>query len=189
MNSKTLTKRQKISGIIITLPFLIAVVLLIIGLFTLDNIYLERQFSISFIAIAILSFLHLIFILILIKFDKIEIEMPKPILKKIFSIFIYLFLLFLSSLLLEMGLKMNLNNWLKNGNELKIELMVIEKNISRGKSTDYYVIFNSSNGILKNKVKRKKFEAFSIGEKYQANVNKGYFDGYFLTEPMNRIKQ
>ncbi len=188
MNRKNLTNKQNFSTIIITLPFLCAIILLIISIFTLDDIFLEKKFSINFITIATLSFIHLSSILILKNFNKIEIDIPKPLIKKIFSIFGYVLLLFLSNLLLEMGLRMNLNNWLKNDNIESIDLIVVDKYISRGKATDYYVIFNSSKGELRNKVKRKKFESFSIGEKYQANVKEGYFDGYFLTEPMNRIK-
>lgn len=187
MNGKTLTKRQKQSGIIITIPFLLAVTLLIIGLFSLDDKYLEKSFSINFIAIAIFMLVHISVILILKRFDKIDIELPKTLLKKVFSILGLLVLCFLSNLLLEMGLRMNLNNWLKNDSIEKIELVVIDKYVSHGKSTDYYVIFNSSNGKLKNKVRRRIYNDFSIGEKYQASVNEGYFDGYFLTEPMNRI--
>ena len=187
MNGKTFNKRQKISGIILTLPFLIAVIFLIFGLFTLDDIYLEKGFSINFIAIAALIFVHISTIIILIRFDKIDLELPKTLLKKVFSILGLLVLAFLSNLLLEMGLRMNLNNWLKNDNVEKIELIVIDKYISHGKATDCYIIFNSSKGKLKNKVGGKKYKAFSIGEIYQASVNEGYFDGYFLTEPMNRI--
>ena len=187
MNGSTLTKRQKFSGIIITIPFLCAVTLLIIGLFTLDDKYLEKGFSINFIAIAIFMLVHISTILILERFDKIDIELPKSLLKKVFSIFGLLILIFLSNLLLEMGLRMNLNNWLKNENVEKIELIVIDKYVSHSKTTDYYIIFNSSNGKLKNKVGGKKYKAFSIGEIYQASVKEGYFDGYFLTEPLNRI--
>jgi hypothetical protein len=187
MNGKTLTKRQKFSGIIITIPFLCAVTLLIIGLFTLDDKYLQNNFSISFIAIAIFMLVHISTILILKRFDKIDIELPKTLLKKVFSILGLLVLFFLSNLLLEMGLRMNLNNWLKKDNVEKIELIVIDKKVSQGRATDYYIIFNSSNGKLKNKVGGKKYRTFSIGEKYQASVKEGYFDGYFLIEPMNRI--
>lgn len=185
MNGNTI--RQKISGIIITIPFLCAVALLIIGLFTLGDKYLEKSFRINFIAIAIFMFVHISTILILKKFDKIEIELPKTLLKKVFSILGLLVLIFLSNLLLEMGLRMNLNNWLKNDSEGKIELIVIDKYVSHGKATDFYIIFNSNKGKLKNKVGRKKYNAFSIGEIYQASVKEGYFDGYFLTEPMNRV--
>lgn len=187
MNSKTLNKRQNFFGIIITIPFLCAVTLLIIGLFTLDDKYLEKGFNINFIAIAIFMVIHISTILILERFDKIKIELPKSLLKKVFSIFVLLLLIFLSNLLLEMGLRMNLNNWLKNDNVEKIELIVIDKYVSHGKATDYYIIFNSSKGKLKNKVRGKKYEAFSIGEIYQASVKDGYFDGYFLTEPLNKI--
>ena len=187
MKSKTVTRRQKVSAIIITFPLLLAITLLLIGLFTLDNIYLEKGFSINLTAITTLSITHIISIIILIKLDKIDIDLPISKLKKVISIFGLLILSFLFSFLLEMALRMNLNYWFKNSIVEKIELVVIDKNISHGKATDYYIIFNSSSGRLKNKVKRRNYESFSIGEKYNATVNKGFFEGYFLTKPMNKI--
>ena len=186
-NGKTTTKRQTFSAIIITLPFVCAVIFLIIGLFTLDDISLEKGFSINFITNATLALFHIISIIILIRLDKIDIDLPKSLFKKAFSVFGLFILILLSNFLLEMGLRMNLNYWLKSNSVEKIELKVIDKNVSHGKATDYYIIFNSSHGELKNKVRRKKFESFSIGEKYKASVNKGFFEGYFLTEPMNKI--
>lgn len=188
MKGKTATRRQKVSVIILTLPFLCAVTLLIIGLLTLDEIYLDKGFSVNFTAITLLSITHIISIIILIRLDKIEIDLPISKFKKAFSIIGLVILTFLFSLLLEMGLRMNLNYWLKDNTVEKIELIVIDKNISHGKATDYYIIFDSNYGRLKNKVRRRKYESFSIGEKYKATVNKGFFEGYFLTEPFNKIK-
>lgn len=187
MKDKTATRRQKVSAIIITLPFLLAVTLLIIGLFTLDDIYLDKGFSINLSAITTLSITHIISIIILIRLDKIDIALPISKFKKAFSIIGLVILSFLFSFLLEMGLRMNLNYWFKSGVVEKIDLVVIDKNISHGKATDYYIFFNSNNGRLKNKVKRRNYESFSIGEKYKASVNEGFIDGYFLTEPMYRI--
>jgi hypothetical protein len=189
MNNKTTSKKQIFSAIIITLPFLLAVVLLIIGLYTLDDIFLEKDFSLNFKAITILAFLHIVSIIILKRYDKIiiDINLPKSFLKKVFTVFVLFILVILFNFLLEMGLRKNLNYWFKRDTVENIKLIVIDKNISHGKATDYYVIFNSGYGILKNKVKRKNFESFSIGEKYKASVNKGFFEGYFLTEPMNRM--
>lgn len=189
MKRKTATRRQKVSAIIITLPFLLAITLLLVGLFTLDNIYLEKSFSINLIAITALSITHIISIIILIKLDKIDIDLPISKFKKVISIFGFLILSFLFCFLLEMGLRMNLNYWFKNSDLEKIDLIVIDKNISREKATDYYIIFNSNYGRLKNKVKRRNYESFSIGEKYNATVNKGFFEGYFLTKPMNKINE
>ena len=189
MNNKTTSKKQIFSAIIITLPFLLAVVLLIIGLYTLDDIFLEKNFSLNFKAITILSVIHIVSIIILKRYDKIiiDINLPKAFLKKVLTVFVIFILVILSNFLLEMGLQKNLNYWLKRDTVENIKLIVIDKNISHGKATDYYVIFNSSDGILKNKVKRKNFESFSIGEKYKASVNKGFFEGYFLKKPMNRM--
>ena len=186
MKGKTVTRRQKISAIIITLPFLCAVTLLIIGLFTLDDIYLEKGFSVNFTAITTLAITHIVSIIILKRLDKIDIDLPISNFKKTFSIIGYVILIFLFSFLLEMGLRMNLNYWLKGNTVEKIELIVIDKNISHGKATDYYIVFNSNYGRLKNKVRRRKYESFTIGEKYKALVNKGFFEGFFLTEPLNK---
>lgn len=86
-----------------------------------------------------------------------------------------------------MGLRMNLNYWLKDKTVEIIELQVIDKNISYEKATDYYIVFNSNYGRLKNKVSRRNYKSFLIGEKYKASVNKGFIEGYFLTEPFNKI--
>jgi hypothetical protein len=187
MKGKTVTRRQKVSGIILTLPFICAVTLLIIGLFTLDDIYLDKGFSVNFTVITLLSITHIVSVIILIRLDKIDLDLPISKIKKAFSIIGLVIMTFLFSLLLEMGLRMNLNYWLKGNTVEKIELIVIDKNISYGKATDYYIVFNSNYGRLKNKVGRRKYNSFSIGEKYKASVNKGFFEGYFLTEPMNKI--
>ncbi len=188
MNSKPLTKRQRIHTLVIVFPFISAITLLIIGLFTLDDTHLEGGFRISFEAVATLLLVHAITIILLARFDKFEFNLPKTLTKKILSALLLFIMIFISSLLLEMGLRMNLNNWLKNKNVEKIKLTVVDKYVSRGKHNDYYVVFNSGNEELKNRVGRSNFERFSIGEEYEASVNKGYFDGYFLTTPMKQIK-
>jgi hypothetical protein len=121
------------------------------------------------------------------KLNKIDIELPISKFKKAFSIIGLVILTFIFSFLLEIGLRMNLNYWFKGNTVEKIELIVIDKNISHGKVTDYYIVFNSNYGTLNNKVRQRKYESFSIGEKYKASVNQGFFEGYFLTEPMNKI--
>ncbi len=84
-----------------------------------------------------------------------------------------------------MGLRMNINYWLKSSYVENIELIVIDKYISQDRhGTDRFIVFNSNYGRLTNRVKRKKYESFSIGDKYKANVHKGFFEGYFLTEPL-----
>jgi hypothetical protein len=65
MKDNTANRRQKVSAIIMTLPFLCAVTLLIIGLFTLDDIYLDKGFCVNFTAITTLSITHIVSIIIL----------------------------------------------------------------------------------------------------------------------------
>lgn len=184
MNRSSFSKRQNLFGVIGAFPFSTAVVFLLIGLFSLEDIYLEPPFSIDVAGVICFSCIHLTVILILERLGKIEIQFPKSRIKKIFHIFVYIILLVISNFLLVMGLKMNLNYWLKSNTVKKIELIVVDKNVSHGKSTDYYIIFNSQNGKLHNKVRRKNFDSFSIGETFQASVNEGFFQGYFLTEPL-----
>lgn len=184
MNKSSFSKRQKLFGIIGALPFSTGVVFSLIGLFSLDDIYLEPPFSIDVFCVIVFSCIHLSVILILKRLGKIEIQFSKPRIKKLFQVFGYIILLVISNFLLVMGLKMNLNYWLKVNTVKKLELIVVDKNVSHGKSTDYYIIFNSQNGKLHNKVHRKNFDSFSVGETFQASVNEGFFQGYFLTEPL-----
>lgn len=184
MKRSSLSKRQDLFVIIVILPFLTAVIFLLIGLFTLDDISLDPPFRIDVITVVGFSFIQLSIILILKRLDKIEVYLHKSRLNKLVSVFAYLLLIIISNFLLVMGLKMNLNYWLKDNIVKKIELIVIDKNISHGKTTNYNIIFNSQNGKLNNKVAPKNFESFSIGETFQASVNEGFFQGYFLTEPL-----
>lgn len=189
MNAKTRDKKQKIFGIILILPFICGAIFIFIGLGTLNDIFLEKESSINFISTTALALalFHIISMVILIRLDKIAINLPKPILKKTLAILLFLFMIYSSNFLLELSLRINFNYWLKSNSAERIELVVIDKNVHDGKGTDYYIIFNSKNGRLINKVKRKNYESFSIGEKYTALVMEGFFEGYFLKAPMNRV--
>ena len=113
MKGKTITKKQEVTGIILALPFLCAVTLLIIGLFTLNDIYLDKGFTVNFTAITLLSITQIVSIIILIRLDKIDLNLPISKIKKVFSIIGLVIMSVLFSFLLEMGLRMNLNYWLK----------------------------------------------------------------------------
>ena len=182
-------RRQKVSRIILTLPFLSAITLLIIGSFTLIDIYLDTGFKISFPTVILLALAHIVSILILSKLDKIEIDIPNSKFKIAPSILGFVIMTFLSSILLEMGLRKNLNYWLKDKAVEKMELRVIDKYISKGKTTAYYIVFDSNCGRLKNKVSQKKYAVFSKGEQFTASVNNGFFEGYFLTKPLRNISR
>lgn len=180
MKGKTVTRKQKVSAIIITFPFLLAIILLIYGFSTLNNIYLYEGFRVSFAAITFLAVAHVSSLFILWKFDKIEIQLPPSKLKKKLSLIGLIFLSIVFSLLLEMGLRMNLNYWLKSSYVENVELIVIDKYISQGRrGTDRFIVFNSNYGRLINRVKRKKCESFSIGDKYKATVHQGFLKDIF----------
>jgi hypothetical protein len=100
------------------------------------------------------------------------------------SIFAHLFLFIISNFLLVIALKMNFNSWLRSSEVEVLELTVVDKHISHGKATDYYIIFDSKEGRFHNKVSSKKYNSFEIGESFKASVNRGFFDGYYLSKPL-----
>lgn len=83
-----------------------------------------------------------------------------------------------------MALKMNFNSWLRSQKVEMLELTVVDKHISHGKATDYYIIFDSREGRFHNKVSPKNYDSFKIGESFRASVNRGFFDGYYLSKPL-----
>lgn len=185
MKKSSSSRGQSLFALIGTLPFIVAIVFLLIGLFSLDDISLDPPFRFNFVAVLIFSLVHLSIILILNQLEKIEFSFPKPKFNKLASIFAHLILLLISNFLLVLALKMNFNSWLRSDKVEKIELIVVDKNISHGKATDYYIIFDSREGKFHNKVSPKNYDNFRIGESFQASVKRGFFDGYYLSEPLN----
>jgi len=184
-----LSKRQKFSVFFITFPFLTGILFLIIGMFTLDDILLERGFRFNFKVILTFFLVHLGLIVLLNKLDKIDMDWPKSLLKRAFLFVMLLILLFSSSFLLEMGVIMNFNYWLKSSEVEKFECIVIDKRISKSKTTDYYVHFYTKEGEFKSKVSRSNYNSFNLDEVYQGSFQKGYFHGYFLIEPLSRVEE
>jgi len=185
MKKSSLTKKQNLFAIIMVAPFLIAILFLLIGLFTLDNISLDAPFRFNFIAVLAFSLFHLCVLIVLKILGKIELNFPTITFKKVFSIFLHFLILMISNFLLIMALKMNLNFWLRSDKIEKLELTVVDKNISHGKATDYYIIFDSRAGRFHNKVSSKNYSFFTIGQSFQSLVERGFFDGYYLVEPLN----
>ena len=184
MEHFTISKGQNLFTLIATLPFLVAVLFSLVGLFTLDDISLDAPLRFNFFAVAFFLFIQLGIIFILTKYRKIEFKFPQTVTKKVLSIFVHLCLFIISNFLLEMALKMNFNSWLRSSNVEMLELIVVGKNISHGKATDYYIILDSKEGRFHNKVSRKNYDNFKIGESLQASVNRGFFDGYYLAKPL-----
>jgi hypothetical protein len=178
------SKGQSLFTLIGVLPFTVALLFALIGLFTLDDISLDPPFRFNSVAVIIFSLVHLSIILILNRLQKIEFSFPKRRFNKLVSIFAHLILVLISNFVLVITLKMNFNSWLKSNKVEKLELIVVDKNISLGKATDYYIIFDSSEGKFHNKVSQKNYHNFRTGESFQASVKRGYFDGYYLSEPL-----
>ena len=87
-----------------------------------------------------------------------------------------------SSVLIVMGLKMNLNYWWRSDTVEEIEITVDNKSVSQSRGTDYYIEFSSKNGGFINKVTHETFDKFIIGESFIVSVYQGYYEGLYLTE-------
>ena len=185
MKNRSCQLPKNVFDIIPALPFLFAVVLLLAGLVTLNDISLMPSFTIDINVVIVFSVLHLSVVFLLIKWKKISIDLSGfSLVKKMLGISLLLFMLFVMNILLVSGLKMNLNYWLRGKSIEHIELFVMDKYVSYGKGTDYYVQFDSSVGQLSSKVSRSSYKSIQVGSNYNVSVNKGYFEGYFLTEKL-----
>lgn len=190
MTDQTENKKPRLHPIII-FPFLLGTPLAIIGGVRTDDIFLEpsRSFTTEILATLSLSLLHIAVISALLIHDKIKFELPHTQTKRILSIVLQLILLFVSNSILGIGLWVNLNYSLRSSSEKNIELVVTAKTAyrTRGRKT-YSINFTSNAEVLRKEVSRKDYPNISVGDKYASTVQEGYFDGYFLTKPMNKIK-
>ena len=184
MKKNRISRRQYLFALVAVLPFLVAVLLSLIGLYTLDDIALDVPFHVNVFGVVFLLFFQIGIILVLYGLDKIDLNLPKSKLKRVLSVFGYLLLFIMSSFLLVITLKMNVNYWLRSDKAEKLELIVVDKNISRGKSTDYYIIFESKKGKFQHKISSNNYKLYRVGESFKAGVKSGYFDGYYLSEPL-----
>jgi heme/copper-type cytochrome/quinol oxidase subunit 2 len=150
----------------------------------MKKVLIYTLLSFNFLALAVFLLVQLSTVYILMRYRKIEFSFPKSITKKTLSIFAHLFLFIISNFLLVIALKMNFNSWLRSSEVEVLELTVVDKHISHGKATDYYIIFDSKEGRFHNKVSSKKYNSFEIGESFKASVNRGFFDGYYLSKPL-----
>lgn len=190
MTDQTEYKKPAIHPIIF-LPFFVGLTLIIIGWIIIDYIFLDPGLDIgaNLQNTSVIALIHIILIIILLKFGIVRFTLPQTQAKRILSIVLQLLFLFISNFALELGLWLNLNYSLKNSTEKNIELVVKEKSVNRGKGAKtYFINFTTGSLVLKKKVSRKEYPNISVGDKYAATVQEGYFDGYFLTKPLNKIK-
>lgn len=190
MTDQTENKKPAIHPIIL-LPSLLGLPLAFIGGVRTGNIFLEpvSNFTTEILATLSLSLLHIAVISTLIKHGKIKFELPQTQAKRIISIVLQSLLLLVSNFILGIGLWVNLNYSLKSNTEKNIELVVTAKLAYRTKGRKTYLInFTSNVGVLRKEVSRKDYPNISVGDTYAATVQEGYFDGYFLTKPLNKIK-
>jgi hypothetical protein len=190
MTDQTEIKKPRLHPIII-FPFLLGIPLAIIGSIRTDDVFLEpsRSFTTEILATLSLSLLHIAVISALLMHDKIKFELPHTQTKRILSIVLQLILLLVSNSILGIGLWVNLNYSLRSSSEKNIELVVTAKSTYHSKGHKTYLInFTSNAEVLRREVSRKDYPTISVGDKYAATVQEGYFEGYFLKKPMIRIK-
>jgi succinate dehydrogenase hydrophobic anchor subunit len=190
MTDQTENKKPTIQPIIL-FPYLLGIPLAIIGGVRTDDIFLDpvRNFTTEILTTLALSLLHIAVIGVLIKHGKIKFELPQTQAKSVLSIALQFILVLVSSFILGTGLWVNLNYSLKSSTEKNIELVVTAKSAyhSKGRKT-YLINFTSNDGMLRKEVTRKEYPNISVGDTYAATVQEGHFEGYFLTKPLNRIK-
>ncbi|MFK8044142.1 MAG: hypothetical protein AB8B72_01505 [Crocinitomicaceae bacterium] len=183
MNKSNFSTSQILLQLFIVLPFIAAVILLIIGAETQKNISLLPPFNVNFIVVIITFLSFTLFVAFLAKWKNIDMGFAKlkPVKKIIFFLLVTI-MFFTLSLLSVMSLKMNLNYWWRTDKFENIEITVEDKRISYGRGTDYYIEFSSEQGDFSNKVTNKNYDNFNIGETFIVSVYAGYFEGFYLTE-------
>jgi hypothetical protein len=182
METSKYSKEELILSWIIVAPLLIAIPLLILGLFSLVDNSLLPPFNPNLSVVIIVSIAHLIVIIAFSIWKKVEIGKTLNKKNKLLGLIFLPILIFLLSFLLTMGGKMNLNNWLKSNLTEQILITVKNKSISKGRGTDYYIDFETPTGEMNHRVVKKNYSKFVIGESFNVTVQKGYFEGYFLTK-------
>lgn len=158
--------------------------MLFINLSTISEISLLPSFGLNIWAILIVSIVHFTTILFVTKNDYANQVFTKRWGKWITTIMIYGFC-FASSLLVVMSFKMNFNYYLRSDSTEDLNIIVVNKRISHGRATDYYIDFQSNEGKLSYKTNKSDYvNRFKIGEKYVVVVSRGFFEGFFLEEKL-----
>jgi hypothetical protein len=187
MNNTTKPLLKNRVALLFVVPFLVSIILLIVYLGLISKFSLSPPFNVNITAILIISIIHFSSVMFFIKRSKISFSLSSKF--KQFRSIIPVVLIFLfsivSSLLLVMSLKMNLNYWLRNDSIENIKIYVTNKYISKGRGTDYYIEFDFENSKLKYMVGKGNYEKFKIGDSFDVEVQKGYFEGYFLIKKLN----
>ncbi|MCB0478798.1 MAG: hypothetical protein KDC84_11565 [Crocinitomicaceae bacterium] len=171
-------------GIAIITPTVLCISLLIYNLSEVSEISLLPQFESNVVAtifIAIIYFALLAFLTIKSK----AIDRNK--FSQIKAIFIWLWLFLLSitmGFLITISFKWNINYWFRSNTVEEIEITIIDKRISQGRGTYYYIEFESLDETYDYKVPKSDYSKFTIGKSYTVSVQKGYFEGWFLQDKL-----
>jgi hypothetical protein len=172
---------------IVLFPSFLGIILLISFLFFFSDLELSRGLNLNGIKALCLVSIIVAFVMNLVLFRLVGkkeflIQISEDIRYPKISHFIVSFLV---SSILTLGLKTNLNYFLREGAVQQFEITIIDKYIKTGRVTDYYVKFLLLDEDFSYKIGEKSFKnSFEIGKTYTVEVKKGFFDGYFLLEPL-----
>ncbi|MCB9190015.1 MAG: hypothetical protein H6600_06785 [Flavobacteriales bacterium] len=179
-------KEKSLAYLVLLGPFFLSLILMMYNLSFISKLALMDNFSLNLYAVGCV---FLVYLALIITFYK------KGLLKNYIHLkskFRYLgmigFSIFLigSSALLVLSIRMNLNYWLRDQEVEKIEITVEGKHTGNGRVTDHYISIKCPQGNFSYKVSESADnEKFIIGESYTVEVNKGFYDGYYLLQKLN----
>ncbi|MFT5602660.1 MAG: putative membrane protein [Flavobacteriales bacterium] len=177
------TKQQILINVIAGVPFIIGTILLIYGMVTLKNISMMPAFNLNWSLIFVIGILHIFLIFFLLKWKNIDMGHNQMSRKKNATVITCLIIgAFCSSTVLVMSIKMNINYWMKSNTTSEINVIIENKRISSGRSTTYYIDLISEGNEYYLEVSKSSFRYYDKGDSYLVKVNKGYFEGCFLTK-------
>lgn len=184
-NKTKYSSKEIILMVLVVIPFFASIVFVISYLIYISELCLSPSFSVNFTIVFVIAMVHLSIIYLFSRKMKVDIGLTNiNTLKKIVQLFLIIVFFIVSSFLLEVSLKMNLNYLFRNDSIENIEIIVVNKHISHGRATDYYVDFKSNERKFSYKVRKKDYNNYKIGEVFNVEVNRGYFEGYFLLEKL-----
>lgn len=179
MEKVIFTRDQNLVQFVFFAPFFVAVIMLIINLAAISGISLLPSHKINYKAFLIFAVVYFFLVFIFAKWKKIDMGFSRFKPKKRVAVVICLIVAHVcTSMITVMSFEMNFNYWLRSHTSETLQLVVVDKHISTGRNTDHYITFSSIHGQFSKHTGRR---TFSIGETYKAKVNKGYFEGYFIS--------
>jgi len=183
MTERPMTRKRFIIETSPAWPFLLAVILALYTLVALNNIELSEGVKLNIPIVLIVTAFQVVLFGLLNKRGVINLGLNKhKKLKRYIGTFFLIILTFISSFLLVMMLRSSMNYWFRSNDVTKLKVEIINKRISRGRATDYYLRLKTESSEYQLRVTKRKYNSYTIGDTELLDVNRGFFDGYFIIE-------